>query len=55
MYRLAYVYTGWSERRAFAPVFLAFVLRGESFLQPSQTLRFIHLGGPAIAAKPNTF
>lgn len=31
MYRLAYVYTGWSERRAFAPVFLAFVLRGESF------------------------
>lgn len=31
MYRLAYVYTGWSERRAFAPVFLAFVLRGKSF------------------------
>lgn len=35
MYRLAPVRTAWSERRAFAPVFLAFVLRAKVSTAPA--------------------
>lgn len=35
MYRLAPVRPGWAERRAFAPVFLAFVLRAKVFAAPA--------------------
>lgn len=45
---------GWSERRAFAPVLLAFVLLGKVFAALADA-RFIHFGGPVITAKSNTF
>lgn len=49
-YGLAYVCTGWCKRRAFAPVFLAFVLRAKVFAAVGGT-RLIHLVGPVITAK----
>lgn len=50
MYRLAPVRKAWAERRAFAPVFLAFVLRAKVSAAPADP-RLIYPREPAITAK----
>lgn len=50
MYRLAPGPKAWAERRAFAPVFLAFVLRAKVSAAPADP-RLIYPRGPAITAK----